>query len=362
MGAVAKEAGVAKSTVSLALRNDPRVAEAQRRRIQKLASKMGYQTNALVARLMAEMRRARKQRHVATLAVINAIPLEHAHKKISHMENLVDGIRQRSEQLGYTLDHFLLLDPKVRPDRLARILQARGIQGVAIYGIWNESDLHGCQPIWDQFPCVTIGFRLKTPPLNFVEIDHYASAMSACDRLRSLGYQRTGIVLTQWLDEVMEHRLIAGYRSSFRVGEEHAPILLLDNPDPDGRTLAKSKRRFFEWIRKYRLDSFICISKYLLDWVKEMGIGVPKEMGAILLDLPREFRGIAAGMETPQEWSGMIAVDMLVGQIHRSERGVPAFQRGTLVESQWRPGPTVREKDKTHTKRPSGKPMPNRKT
>ena len=71
MAEIAAAAGVAKSTVSLALRNDPRVAPEAREHIQQVAESMGYQTNALVARLMAELRRSKKQSHVATLAMIN---------------------------------------------------------------------------------------------------------------------------------------------------------------------------------------------------------------------------------------------------------------------------------------------------
>ena len=50
---IAKAAGVGKATVSLALRNDPRLRPQTCRRIQKIARQMGYRTNATIASLMA---------------------------------------------------------------------------------------------------------------------------------------------------------------------------------------------------------------------------------------------------------------------------------------------------------------------
>src|SRR5471030_853903 len=71
MQEIAERAGVGKATVSLALRNDPRLRPETRRRIQKLAAKMGYKTNATVANLMAQLRASRTPKYQATLGVLN---------------------------------------------------------------------------------------------------------------------------------------------------------------------------------------------------------------------------------------------------------------------------------------------------
>ena len=343
MSAIARAAGVAKSTVSMALRNDPRIAEVQRIRIKKIADEMGYQANALVSRLMFELRKTRKQKYVATLAAINANPIPHFHKYVSQIRDLLTGIEQRSTQLGYSLNHFWLHDPELRPERLVKIFQARNIQGIIFYGIHYEDDFQNSQILWEQFPCITIGAHLKKPALHFVALDHHSTALRACTRLRAAGYRRTGIVINRWLDEVMEHRLTAGYRSSFPPNEEQPPILLLDNPGQKPIPQPIGKELFAKWLKKHRLDSCVCINNYILDWVMELGYKVPEEFGLVLLDIPREYRDKAAGMETPQEWVGMIGVDTLIGQINRGERGIPPFQCGSLVESHWVPGPTMRE-------------------
>lgn len=341
MAAIAKEAGVAKSTVSLALRNDLRVAKEQRQRIQQVAARMGYQSNALVARLMFELRKTRKQKYIAKLATINTTGLPNLHRKISHIKSLLDGVGRRAEQLGYSVDDFWLQDPDLRPDRLAKIFQARNVQGVIFYGIQDESCLRGSQTIWSNFPCITVGSHQRNPAINFVMNDMHFTSMHACSQLRKSGYSRIGIILDRWLDEVMERRMTAGYTASFEEGDNRPPILHLHDPQENQR--ADGKQRFAAWLTRYRPDACLCINRFILDWAKELGMDIPRDMGIALLDLPSDLEGIAAGMTSRPELLGMTAVDTLVGQIHRGEQGIPTLQCGTLIESQWIPGPTVRE-------------------
>lgn len=49
---VATAAGVDRTTVSLALRNHPRISLATRKRVQQVADELGYRTHPLVSALM----------------------------------------------------------------------------------------------------------------------------------------------------------------------------------------------------------------------------------------------------------------------------------------------------------------------
>ena len=60
MQQIADAAGVSKSAVSLALRNDPRIPESTRKRIQTVADKMGYRRNPVVDSLMTQLRSGRQ--------------------------------------------------------------------------------------------------------------------------------------------------------------------------------------------------------------------------------------------------------------------------------------------------------------
>jgi LacI family transcriptional regulator len=341
MAEIALKAGVAKSTVSMALRNHPRIAQENRLRIQKIAQEMGYQTNALVAQLMAELRRNKKSNYVANLALINVSKFADLADRISVVAEWEEGTKQRALSLGYELDLFWLEQPGVSVNRLSKILHARGIQGAIFYGIRSNECLQRCEAIWSHLPTVTIGYRSESPALNFVTNDLYATALQACSQLREAGYKRIGIVLDKWLDTLLEHRYIAGYYASFPQVSDALPILYLEDPRESPRP--QGKERFCDWVRRWRPDACVCINSFILDWVKELGIEMPSQMGVAFLDLSREFKGKVAGMYQSASWTGMKAVDLLVGHIHRRESGVPLFQNGLLIESQWSPGPTARK-------------------
>ncbi|MET0263116.1 MAG: LacI family DNA-binding transcriptional regulator [Rariglobus sp.] len=342
LSAIALKAGVAKSTVSMALRNHPRISKKQCLRIQKLAARMGYKSNALLGQLMHELRRSRKQKYVATLAFVNASRDPKIRANISIVNDWLTGAEQRAEKLGYSLDHFWLHEPDITPERLSKIMRARNVQGVAFYALDKDSHLQNYASLWQQLPSVTVGARHHAPSLHFVSNDHYSTAFRACDQLWAHGYRRIGMFTENWIDDILEHRFVGGYLA--RQGPaNNVPILYITH---ESGILQQSEPRhqqaFVEWMETHRPDALLCLSSYVLTWLKEMGLRVPQDIGVALLDLPKEMKGVAAGMEQNPLWTGMSAIDVLVGQILRRETGVPLFQQGTLIESLWTPGPTVK--------------------
>ncbi|MFA6959839.1 MAG: LacI family DNA-binding transcriptional regulator [Opitutaceae bacterium] len=340
---IALKACVAKSTVSMALRNHPRISKKQRLRIQKIAVKMGYQNNALLGQLMHELRRSRKQTYVATLAFVNASMDPQVRSRISIVNDWLIGAETRAKQLGYTLDYLWLHEPGISPKRLAQILRARNVQGVAFYALDPNSMLHDWAPIWEQFSTVTVGARHHSPALHFVSNDQYTTAYKACDQLWALGYRRIGTFIETWLDDILERRFIAGYLARKGATSE-VPILYFDDElGINQQNKPQHQHAFNGWFNKHRPDAILCNSSHVLTWLNALNLRIPEDIGVALLDLPREMKGIAAGMEQNPSWTGISAIEVLVGQVLRRETGVPPFQQGTMIESTWIPGPTVRK-------------------
>jgi LacI family transcriptional regulator len=347
MAKIARRAGVAKSTVSMALRNDPVISEKQRRRIQRIATRMGYRTNALVARLMHELKLSRKRRYVATLALVNCSNNNPAGISFpSVLADMLDGVKTRANQLGYGVDPFWLYEPDVTPARLADIFRARNMQGVALYSTDDDfkSLLPDYKPVWGQFPVLTIGSRIPTLPFHFVCNDHYSTAMQGCARLLETGYKRIGLYMVRWLDNTLEHRFVSGYRTCLeKAGLEAPPVFYFEHPRYNShRTYPEAQPAFARWLEDSRVDAVLALNSWIFEWIAALGLRLPDDLGVALLDLPRESRGKVAGMEQRPEWTGMASVDALTGQILRHETGIPPFQQGTLIESTWVPGATVR--------------------
>lgn len=342
---IAAKAGVTKATVSMALRNHLRISEKQRVRIQLIATEMGWRNNALLGQLMHELRRSRTRPYVAPLALINVSRDANIRRNISIVMDRYNGVEQRAEQLGYSIDHFWLYEAGMTPDRLARIFRSRGIQGVIIHGHEQEESMEALAPVWEQFSCVTVGSRIVHPALNFVSNDQYSTALRACERLRALGYARIGLVMDRWLDNKLEHRFVGGLRSRPEIGAS-IPVLYLENTYLK-RNIAAEKRAFLRWRGEHQPDACISISAHLVEWLRNAGLRVPEDIGFAILDLPKELKGKIAGMDQQHTCMGMSAVDVLIGQLLRRETGVPPIQQGTLIESSWTSGPTIQDRKKS---------------
>lgn len=341
MADIAKRAGVAKSTVSMALRNDPTISEKQRKRIQKLATNMGYRTNSLVAQLMHELRASKKRRHVATLAFVDASPMSiRAYNPPSSiLHGWESGAKSRAEKLGYSLDNFWLHEPDLTPTRLVGIFRARSVRGIVLHSINEKARplLHDFKQIWSDFPVVAIGRRLDSPALNYVSNDQYSTSLHACKRLLSLGYRRIGLHMSAGVDNASDSRYVMGYRAGLEQARIKAlPVFYIDHPNQAlNDHLEEDAKAFSAWHGKHRIDACLTVNGHIVDWAAHLGIRVPDELGIALLYLPKALRGKVAGMEHRLEWAGMAAIDVLVSQILRNEPGVPQFQQGTLVESTW---------------------------
>src|SRR5688500_16131376 len=107
MKQIAAAAGVARATVSYALRGDRKIPEETAARIRSVATRLGYRPNPPVAALMAHIRRSHPKtrgEHIAFLW-IKARPGERTFPLIH------EGARARAEQLGYALEEFWLDTP-----------------------------------------------------------------------------------------------------------------------------------------------------------------------------------------------------------------------------------------------------------
>src|SRR5690606_10532562 len=92
---IADAVGVHLSTVSLALRNDPRLPEETRARIRAVAQKLGYAPNPLVSLLMSRVRR-RNAGYRGTLGSIHTVPEGTPKLAGAVHRNFVGGARRRA--------------------------------------------------------------------------------------------------------------------------------------------------------------------------------------------------------------------------------------------------------------------------
>jgi LacI family transcriptional regulator len=112
---------------------------------------------------------------------------------------------------------------------------------------------------------------------------------------------------------------------------------------------------FHRWFDQHKPDVLLSLYNILFPWLKERSLRVPQDVGIIQLEW-RESHADISGMNQHNDAVGEAAVDMVVGQIHRNETGIPAFPRATLIGASWVEGQSVRVQNRPTESPPRKKP------
>jgi LacI family transcriptional regulator len=338
MQVIADQVGFSKNTVSLALRGDPSISAATRELIKKTADKLGYQPNAIVSHLIAQLRAGRTARFQAKLALINAHRDPKAFRTHATIPAYVAGCERRGLQLGYTFDPFWLHDPKLKAASLSRILHTRGIKGIIIVGLMDHNQLPApLQPVWNEFPCVVTGVRTRDPALSFSCVDHHDLVIQAFERALALGYQRPALVVEDRIDRLVEGR----FSGAMLTAQQSLPAARRVPAFMQPQQARSEGKPFQTWFARHKPDVLLSLYNIVFPWLKDRGVRVPEDVGVIQLEWRASHPEIA-GMNQHNDAVGEAAVDMVVGQIHRNESGIPAFPRATLIGASWVEGASVR--------------------
>lgn len=335
MSAIAREAGVGKATVSLALRNDPRLRLETRQKIQAIAERMGYRANAVVSNLMAQLRASRNPKYQSTIGILNASSLRDSLQKNNTFRGWTNGLREHCTELGYGTDEFWLYEPGVGPERLRQILLARNIRGVVIAAVMDQRQLPPeFDIVWQDLACVVVGIRPERPALHFACNDQFSTAMHTAWELEHLDYRRPGLVIDPKIEANIDHRFTAGFYAGRTLDDLKNRIPVFDF-HPAGQSA------FANWMHKYQPDVIVCTHPEIPEWLAGLGLKCPQDVGLVHLDLTPELEGWS-GMHQNNEVVGAFAADLVIGQLHRNEVGIPERPKCMMIESQWVHGSTLR--------------------
>lgn len=330
---IAARAEVSHTAVSLALRGDPRIPAETRTRIRRVARALGYHRDAELSALMAHLRRIRSQPARATLGFVTAWPSRDGWRVSANHSRFHAGVVARARELGYSLDEAWLLEPGMTPGRMTRILRTRGIRGLVVQSLPRSGGRLSLG--WDHFACVTKGLTVAHPPLHRVMSSHYEDMRSVFQRLMARKYRRIGLVLSEALSDRVDHAWLAAYyvfQNSLPEGDRVPPLLLKRGEALDG---------FAQWFLLARPEVLLFSDQPVPTWVEHLGMRVPEDVGYFNLDWSPELSPMA-GLDSEPESLGVAAVDLLVGQLHAHEHGVPRHEKIITIKGRWVEGNTIR--------------------
>jgi len=330
---IAAKAGVHFTTVSMALRNNPRLPEETRRAIRDLAKEMGYIPDPMLMALNAYRSAKLTPHYKATIAWVNNWPQRDQLLGIAQFREYYEGAGERARELGYMLEEFWMYEEGMTPAKLHRILKARNINTLLI----APQPLSHAPPEMNyrEFSVVAFGYSIQPSVFHVVTSHHFHSMNVIMQNLVALGYRRIGLCYPADWDEKVENSCQGGLMLAALKWPELEIVPALLKTDTGDRDLAA-------WMETHRPDAIIS-HRVVAGQLQAMGYRFPEEIGFVCLNLDRNDTCFS-GIYQNDVLIGRTAVDLVVAMLHRGERGVPETPVRTLVESVWVPGKTLRKR------------------
>jgi len=336
---IAEKTGLSKMAVSLALRGKPGVSEATRKRVAKVAAKLGFSPDPEISKLLSRIRRRSGKGPVGCLALLTSGQNRGEWKKFPTEKKYVEGAEARALEYGYRLEEFWINDPAMPPARLSRILWNRGIEGVVVAPIQGRLAAETPRVLdfdFKKFSCVEISETVEQPDLDRAIHDQYISMQRSLGELARLGYATCGLVLERALDLRTNGKWTAAFLEHRFSSPGHAgpPPLVLDEHNP---------KSFSRWFAMYRPEAIVSVDGFGLRLAEACGLSIPRDVAYATLDLDGEAGGAKkfAGIDQNSRFVGTVAIDVLVAAIQRGQKGPPAQPLRIEVEGAWIDGPSA---------------------
>ncbi|MDF3129328.1 LacI family DNA-binding transcriptional regulator [Kiritimatiellaeota bacterium B1221] len=339
MKMIAQKMGVSTMTVSLALKEHPRISVETREEVKRVAEEMGYRTNPMVSSLMAHIRSSRPVPYQANLAFLSDFESRDSWKDRAFIRNAYDGMCERAKEQGFLIDDFWINEKGMQGGRLEKILKSRNIQGVILSPLAESGSLDYLD--WTQWSSAALGDSLLSPRLHRVTHHQTHGMELLMEHLTGKGYRRIGLAIDQLSDTKVGHAW-----SSYMAGhllripaKQRVPIFMTSESSRE-----ESLEKFTRWFERYQPDVLVGHDNQL-DLVKGLGIQVPGDVSFVHLSLPSKLYPNSeisfSGLD--QNWTqiGAAAVDLVVAQIYRNERGIPEIPKTILLEGSWVEGETT---------------------
>lgn len=328
---IAEAANVSAMTVSLALRNHPRISEDTRRKVHRIAAKLGYRPDPQVAKLMHHLRIGRQPGYQASIVALTTVP---EGTETAYLRGIIGSAKVRAEELGYGFNVLRTEDPPRSQPALQRVLRSRGVEGIVLLPIVTPRDVSALMD-WNDFSVVTTTYGVLAPQFHRVVPHQFGNALEICRQLARLGYRRIGLVLPAEQDVRVHHGFSAAVAwQSMIGGTEFVRPCIHAGALP-------TKREVRAWYETERPDVVIASGDVTTKPIADLlGLKIPGRIGFV--SATKADKSVFAGIDERPEEIGAAAIEQLSAMIQRGEKGTPAVPKVTMVDGRWIEGRSVR--------------------
>ncbi|WP_309381411.1 LacI family DNA-binding transcriptional regulator [Cerasicoccus frondis] len=328
---IAKEANVSQSTVSRALRNDPRITETVRLRVSEAAKKLNYRPNPFVSALTAQVRSFRAPPSGATIGLLNCMPKWQM--PMPYFKLYSEGATKRAEELGFSTEFFHLEDLDNSISAVNRILWSRSIIGLLVMPVPSGVDLSELK--FENLVSATVDTSLRSPMLHRATANYFQGMSLALDKLKSKGYKRIGFCTHE--DEL--GRIGARWHGAYL--HWHS----INGIKPLQAFVAKTydPQELKAWCQRAKPDVIVTNRDDLYDHLSEVGIRIPEDVSFVALNAECSKANVS-GVNQHNREIAEAGIEMVVNQIYHNEYGLSDQPKSLEIKSSWIEGQSAPDK------------------
>jgi len=322
---IAEEAGVSRMTVSMALRDHPRVAKDARERIKKIAVRQGYTPDPNLTELMRYLRKRDISKEEPVIALLNG--KRYSVKDFSRDARLIrEGAIERAEELGFKTQDFWLHEPNMRVERIVQILETRGIHGVVVLPVESLRDVFSFPH--DDFEGVATCSVAAKLGFNQVHPHFYQAMHIGISSLTEKGFKRIGFCETEAEDEQSNH-LYHAYLTWYQQGIPKADRI------PPLLKASINKKDLLSWVEKYNPEVVYSSNLDHYRWLQEAGMKVPEDIAFAALGPADQNLERIARVDIAYSKIGATAIDILKTKLAHESLGPTDNPAVTLIRGVW---------------------------
>lgn len=334
MARVASEVGVSTSTVSRALRNDPRISTEKRSLIKAAAEKLGYRPNPMISALMLNRGKQSRRSAMNTIALLTDYGGGESWKSKDVCRWEYAGLMKRADELGFRLEEFAVADFGGDLEKLENVLRNRGIQGM-ILGFSRSRKFRYPVPS-DDFVVAGLSTYFRETMVDRTNFHGLYNVRLALNELKKAGYIRTGLVIPELNNRMSGYQWSASaldWQRNLTPEETCRPFI----PESDS-----AERAFKLWIKKEKPDSLLVYKLPVKSWLARMSLRIPEDIGVAYLFRSESEMKTSAGIDGNLQIVGAAAIDLVVEGLITNRIGLPQHPKEILIKGTWQSGGTIK--------------------
>ncbi len=335
---IATTLAVSVSTVSRALKNNPRISLAMREKVLAEARKIGYRPDHLLSQAMRSLRSGANSIHY-NIAYWWPGELGISGSRFENPEGdcLVQAISRICKEMHISC---LFKHTDRLPDSipaLIRVLKARGVSGLML-GAGDMAHIPYAIPqSLFSFPLVSVRATPLDNAVTVIDSDYSSAYHQIFEQAKNRGYKRPGVIVRVDRESHYEPRYIGCYYyyMSYLKAFDKIPML-----EPDSMDSTYLARKLQQWIRRYKPDIIISPYHRILWVLKEnLGLKIPADIAYV----GTNFTFLEKRITAPQIDVERIAYESVLAVIDQIEGIKPTLSSEKVVRIKpvWKEGDTM---------------------